>query len=92
MDKTLIFRLFGHFHTEVNPEMIPTVSRWAAEISGSRLFWWAAESLKIEYFKFFLNRKFFIYKKYNFFNFLFLDSRQPAKTGWFISGLFFVHN
>jgi hypothetical protein len=44
MDKTLISGLFGHFHMEVNPEMIPNLS------------WWAAE------------------------------------TGWFISGLFFVHN
>jgi hypothetical protein len=32
-----IFRFFGHFHTEVNPEMIPNLSRRAAE------------SLKIEF-------------------------------------------
>jgi hypothetical protein len=31
MDKTLIFGLFGHFHTEVNPKMIPNLSRWATE-------------------------------------------------------------
>jgi hypothetical protein len=31
MDKTLIFGLFGHFHMEVNPEMIPNLSRRAAE-------------------------------------------------------------
>jgi hypothetical protein len=31
MDKTLIFGLFGHFHTEVNPEMILNLSRRAAE-------------------------------------------------------------
>jgi hypothetical protein len=30
--KTLIFGLFGHFHTEVNPEMIPNQSWWAAKI------------------------------------------------------------
>jgi hypothetical protein len=44
MDKTLIFGLFGHFHTEVNPEMIPNLSRRAAK------------SLKIEslYYKIFI--------------------------------------
>ena len=31
MDKTFIFVLFGHFHTKVNLEMIPNLSRWAAE-------------------------------------------------------------
>jgi hypothetical protein len=31
MDKTLISGLFGHFHMEVNSEMIPNLSRWAAE-------------------------------------------------------------
>jgi hypothetical protein len=31
MDKTLISGLFGHFHTEVNPEMIPNLSRQAVE-------------------------------------------------------------
>jgi hypothetical protein len=31
MDKTLIYGHFGHFHTEVNPEMIPNLSRRAAE-------------------------------------------------------------
>jgi hypothetical protein len=29
MDKSLISRLFGHFYTEVNPEMIPNLSRRA---------------------------------------------------------------
>jgi hypothetical protein len=41
VDKKLIFGLFGlfgHFHMEVNPEMIPNLSQQAAE------------SLKIEYF------------------------------------------
>jgi hypothetical protein len=40
----LIFGLFGHFHTEVNPEMIPNLSRRAAK------------SLKIEslYYKIFI--------------------------------------
>jgi hypothetical protein len=38
MDKILISGLFGHFHMEVNPEMIPNLSRQAAE------------SLKIEIF------------------------------------------
>jgi hypothetical protein len=37
MDEMLIFGLFGHFHTEVNPEMIPRSQR-------------AVESLKIESF------------------------------------------
>ena len=32
MDKTLISGLSGHFHTEVNPEMILNLSQWAAEI------------------------------------------------------------
>jgi hypothetical protein len=31
MDKTLIFGLSGHFHTEVNPEIIANLSRLAAE-------------------------------------------------------------
>jgi hypothetical protein len=31
MDKTLIFGLFGHFHKEVNPEMILNLSRRAQE-------------------------------------------------------------
>jgi hypothetical protein len=31
MDKTLIFGLFGHFHMEVNQEMIPNLSRRAAK-------------------------------------------------------------
>jgi hypothetical protein len=30
----LIFGFFGHFHTEVNPEMIPNLSRRASEILG----------------------------------------------------------
>jgi hypothetical protein len=38
MDKTLIYGLYGHFHMEVNPEMIPNLS------------WRAAESLKIKSF------------------------------------------
>jgi hypothetical protein len=37
MDKTHIFGLFGHFHTKVNPEIIPNLS------------WRAVESLKIEF-------------------------------------------
>jgi hypothetical protein len=41
MDKTLIFGLFGHFHTEVNQEKIPNLS------------WWAAESLKIKKYLYF---------------------------------------
>jgi hypothetical protein len=32
MEKTLISRLFGHFHTEVNLEMILNLSQRAAEI------------------------------------------------------------
>jgi hypothetical protein len=47
-----IFGLFGHFYTEVNPEMIPNLSLRAAE------------SLKIEsiYFKYLFseNKKFFL--------------------------------
>jgi hypothetical protein len=31
MDKTLIYGLFGHFHTEENLKMIPNLSRQAAE-------------------------------------------------------------
>jgi hypothetical protein len=31
MDKTLISRLLGHFHTKVNLEMISNLSRRAAE-------------------------------------------------------------
>jgi hypothetical protein len=31
MDKTFIFGFFGHFHTEVNLEIIPNLSRQAAE-------------------------------------------------------------
>jgi hypothetical protein len=31
MGKSLIFGLFGHFHTEVNLEMIPNLSHRAAE-------------------------------------------------------------
>jgi hypothetical protein len=31
MDKILIYGLFGHFHMEVNPEMIPILSQGAAE-------------------------------------------------------------
>jgi hypothetical protein len=50
MDKSLISRLFGHFHQEVNPEMVPNLSRRAAEIRGSQLTRRAAESLKIEKF------------------------------------------
>jgi hypothetical protein len=44
----LIFGLFGHFHTEVNLEMIPNLSRRAAK------------SLKIE--SCYLNRLFFLLK------------------------------
>jgi hypothetical protein len=62
MDKLLIFGLFRHFDTEVNPEMIPNLSRRAAE--------------SLKKFQDFYSR------------FLFLDSRWPAETGWFISGLF----
>jgi hypothetical protein len=32
MEKMLIFGVFGHFHTEVNPEMIPNLARRTAEI------------------------------------------------------------
>jgi hypothetical protein len=88
MDKTLIFGLFGHFHTEVNSEMIPNLSRQAAE------------SFNFKTFIFSKNRKTSILK----WKILFLDSmqpaetaqtlisQQPAETSWFISGLFFVHN
>jgi hypothetical protein len=47
MDKMLIFGLFGHFHIEVNPEMI------------RNLFRRAAKSIKIEC----VNLKIFIYSK-----------------------------
>jgi hypothetical protein len=50
MDKLLIFGLFRHFDTEVNPEMIPNLSRRAAE------------SLKIEIF----NIKKIIYSIFRF--------------------------
>jgi hypothetical protein len=32
MDKSLIFGLSRHFHTEINPEMIPNLTQRAAEI------------------------------------------------------------
>jgi hypothetical protein len=53
MDKMLFFGLFGHFHMEVNPEMIPN------------LFRRATESLKIEI----LNKKiiFIIFRKNKYF-------------------------
>jgi hypothetical protein len=91
MDKTLISRLFWHFHAKVNPEMILNLSRGAAK------------TLKIE--SSYKNRNIFsknkniFSKNKNIFlflgflkNFLFLESRWPAETGWFIFGLFFVHN
>jgi hypothetical protein len=52
MDKMLIFGifgLFGHFHVEVNLEMIPNMSQGAAETLGSQLTRRATESLKIEF-------------------------------------------
>jgi hypothetical protein len=68
MDKTLIFGLFGHFHTEVNPEIIPNLSRRAAQ------------SLRIEsfYLKIFIKKN--RINKYFRIKLLFLDSRWPAKT------------
>jgi hypothetical protein len=39
MDKTFIFGLFGHFHTEVNPEMIPNLSRRATESLKIEIFY-----------------------------------------------------
>jgi hypothetical protein len=41
MDKTLIFELCGHFHTEVNPKMIPNLSQRAAESLKIQSFYWS---------------------------------------------------
>jgi hypothetical protein len=50
MDKKLIFGHFEYFHTKGNPEILPNLSRRAAEISGFRLTRQATECLKIENF------------------------------------------
>jgi hypothetical protein len=49
MDKTLIFGLFGHFYTDVNPKMISNLSRGAPRSEGLSCLG-GPPSLKIESF------------------------------------------
>jgi hypothetical protein len=91
MDKTLISGVFGHFHIEVNPEMIPNLSRRAAESLKIE------SCLKLDFIS--KSRTMFLFIEF-LKNFLFLESRWPTKIaetlrslrpvekGWFILDFF----